>query len=81
MLGRQSCSPSPKRERRSSWTTRTIPTRDVIERIEGNGGRAVQADIPKPEEVAALAVYLASAYVTGSTFFTDGGMIRHAGSL
>jgi glucose 1-dehydrogenase len=38
----------------------------------------------KPEEVAALAVYLASedaAYVTGSTFVIDGGMTRHAGSL
>jgi glucose 1-dehydrogenase len=38
----------------------------------------------KPEEVAALASYLASdasAYVTGSTFFIDGNMIRHAGSL
>jgi len=37
-----------------------------------------------PEEVAALAVYLASgdaAYVTGSTFIIDGGMARHAGSL
>jgi glucose 1-dehydrogenase len=38
----------------------------------------------KPEEIASLAVYLASdasAYVTGSTFFIDGGMVRHAGSL
>jgi glucose 1-dehydrogenase len=38
----------------------------------------------KPEEVASLALYLASdasAYVTGSTFFIDGGMIRQAGSL
>jgi glucose 1-dehydrogenase len=47
------------------------------------------AEIPlgrwgKPEEVAALAVFLASddaAYCTGSTFFIDGGMIRQAGSL
>lgn len=35
-------------------------------------------------EVAGLALYLASdaaAYVTGSTYFIDGGMMRHAGSL
>ncbi|HSK99630.1 MAG TPA: SDR family oxidoreductase [Rubrobacteraceae bacterium] len=38
----------------------------------------------RPEEVASLAVYLASdtaAYITGSTLFVDGGMIRQAGSL
>jgi NAD(P)-dependent dehydrogenase (short-subunit alcohol dehydrogenase family) len=38
----------------------------------------------KPEEAAHLAVYLASgnaAYVTGSTHFIDGGMLRNAGSL
>jgi glucose 1-dehydrogenase len=38
----------------------------------------------KPEEVAALAVYVASeaaAYVTGSTFVIDGGMMCHSGSL
>ena len=38
----------------------------------------------KPEEVAGLAVYLASdsaAYITGSTFVIDGGMMRQSGSL
>jgi glucose 1-dehydrogenase len=37
-----------------------------------------------PDEVADLALYLASdaaAYVTGSTYFIDGGMLRQAGSL
>ena len=40
--------------------------------------------IGSPEDVASLAVYLASeasSYSTGSTFFVDGGMIRQAGSL
>jgi glucose 1-dehydrogenase len=49
----------------------------------------LMAEIPlgrwgKPEEVAGLAVFLASdaaSYCTGSTFFIDGGMIRQAGSL
>jgi glucose 1-dehydrogenase len=38
----------------------------------------------QPEEIGMLAVYLASdeaAYVTGSTFFIDGGMLRQSGSL
>ena len=47
------------------------------------------AEIPigrmgQPEEVANLAVYLASddaAYVTGSTYFIDGGMLRYATNL
>jgi glucose 1-dehydrogenase len=37
-----------------------------------------------PEEVANLAVFLgsdAAAYITGSTYFIDGGMLRQAGSL
>jgi len=37
----------------------------------------------KPEEIAGLAVYLASdeaAYVTGSTYFIDGGMLQQSGS-
>ncbi len=49
----------------------------------------LMAEIPlgrwgKPEEVAGLAIYLASeeaSYSTGSTFFIDGGMLRQAGSL
>ena len=51
--------------------------------------RQILSEIPlgrwgKPEEVAQLAVYLASddaAYITGSTHFIDGGMMRNAGSL
>jgi glucose 1-dehydrogenase len=40
--------------------------------------------IGRPEDVASVAVYLASdasSYSTGSTFFVDGGMMRQAGSL
>ena len=40
--------------------------------------------IGRPEDVASLAVFLASdasSYSTGSTFFVDGGMMRQAGSL
>ena len=50
---------------------------------------AILAEIPlgrwgKPEEIGDLAVFLASdqaSYMTGSTHFIDGGMLRHAGSL
>lgn len=50
--------------------------------------KALMSEIPlnrwaQPEEVAGLAVYLASdesAYVTGATYFIDGGMLRQAGS-
>jgi glucose 1-dehydrogenase len=38
----------------------------------------------QPEEVAQLAVFLASdeaSYITGSTYFIDGGMSRQSGSL
>ena len=38
----------------------------------------------KPQEVAALCVFLASeaaAYITGSTYVIDGGMMRKSGSL
>lgn len=59
--------------------------------IEANAEleKQLMAEIPlgrwgKPEEVATLAVFLASddaAYITGSTYFVDGGMLRQAGSL
>jgi glucose 1-dehydrogenase len=50
---------------------------------------AILAEIPlgrwgKPEDIANVAVFLASdeaGYVTGSTYFVDGGMLRQAGSL
>ncbi|HWE48400.1 MAG TPA: glucose 1-dehydrogenase [Bryobacteraceae bacterium] len=50
--------------------------------------KALMREIPlhrwaKPEEIAGLAVYLASdeaAYITGSTYFIDGGMLRQSGS-
>jgi glucose 1-dehydrogenase len=51
--------------------------------------KALMAEIPlgrwgKPEEVANLAVFLASddaSYITGSTYYIDGGMLRQAGGL
>jgi glucose 1-dehydrogenase len=50
--------------------------------------KALMSEIPlnrwgKPEEIAGLATYLASdeaGYVTGSTYFIDGGMLRQSGS-
>ena len=38
----------------------------------------------QPEEIAEMALYLASdaaAYVTGSTLFIDGGLMRHTSGL
>ncbi|HEY1763913.1 MAG TPA: glucose 1-dehydrogenase [Opitutaceae bacterium] len=50
--------------------------------------KALLAEIPlgrwgKPEEIGSLAAFLASddaAYITGSTYFIDGGMLRQSGS-
>jgi glucose 1-dehydrogenase len=50
--------------------------------------KSLMSEIPlnrwgKPEEIASLAVFLASeeaGYITGSTYFIDGGMLRQAGS-
>jgi len=57
--------------------------------VEGKPGmeKALMGEIPlnrwgKPEEIAGLAVYLASdeaGYITGSTYFIDGGMLRQSG--
>ena len=49
----------------------------------------LMAEIPlarwgKPEEVAGLAVFLASdaaSYITASSYFIDGGMLHQAGAL
>lgn len=59
--------------------------------IEANPALEAQlmAEIPlgrwgKPEEIGNLAVFLASddaGYITGSTYYIDGGMLRQAGSL
>jgi glucose 1-dehydrogenase len=62
---------------------------DASEEGNSDAEAALMAEIPlrrwgRPDEVAQLAVYLASeaaAYITGSTFFIDGGMLRNAGSL
>jgi len=63
----------------------------IDKEIENDPGieKELLAEIPlgrwgRPEEVAELAVYLASdagAYITGSTHFIDGGMLRRAGTL
>ncbi len=50
--------------------------------------KALMSEIPlnrwgKPEEIAGLAVFLASeeaAYITGVTYFIDGGMLQQSGS-
>ncbi len=59
--------------------------------LEANAGemKALLDEIPlrrmgKPQEVAALCVFLASdaaAYITGSTYVIDGGMMRKSGRL
>jgi glucose 1-dehydrogenase len=62
---------------------------DASEESDAAAEAKLMAEIPMrrwgtPDEVAQLAVYLASdaaAYITGSTFFIDGGMLRNAGSL
>jgi glucose 1-dehydrogenase len=62
---------------------------DAALKKDANQMQQLLSEIPlrrmgQPEEVADLAVYLASdaaAYVTGSTFVIDGGMMRQSGTL
>ena len=55
-----------------------------VEKYERLLGEIPLGRMGKPEEVAAMCVYLASddaAYVTGSSLFIDGGMSKNSGSL
>jgi glucose 1-dehydrogenase len=60
------------------------PTKDDPKKMKTLLGEIPLGRMGQPEEVAQLAVFLASdaaAYITGSTYFIDGGMLRQAGSL
>ena len=60
------------------------PTKDDPEKLKTLLGEIPLGRMGLPEEVAKLAVFLASdaaAYITGSTYFIDGGMLRQSGSL
>ena len=60
------------------------PTKDDPEKLKTLLGEIPLGRMGRPEEVAGLAVFLASeaaAYITGSTYFIDGGMLRQSGSL
>ena len=59
-------------------------TKDDPEKYNKLLGEIPLGRMGKPEEVAHLALFLASdmaAYITGSTYFIDGGMLRQSGSL
>jgi glucose 1-dehydrogenase len=65
-------------------TPMDAPLKEHREKMEKLLSEIPLGRMGKPEEIAAMAVYLASdasAYVTGSIFFLDGGRIRQAGSL
>jgi glucose 1-dehydrogenase len=60
------------------------PTKDDPQKLKTLLGEIPLGRMGLPEEVARLAVFLASdaaAYITGSTYFIDGGMLRQTGSL
>jgi glucose 1-dehydrogenase len=59
---------------------RTEPLRDDPERAEVLRRAVPLGRMGEPEEVAEVALFLASqraSYVTGSTYYVDGGMLRH----
>jgi glucose 1-dehydrogenase len=60
------------------------PTKDDPKKMKTLLGEIPLNRMGQPEEVAELALFLASkaaAYITGSTYFIDGGMLRQSGSL
>lgn len=60
------------------------PTKDDPQNLNTLLGEIPLGRMGQPEEVADLALFLASdaaGYITGSTYFIDGGMLRQAGSL
>ncbi|MDQ2688549.1 MAG: SDR family oxidoreductase, partial [Armatimonadota bacterium] len=60
------------------------PTKDDPQKYKTLLGEIPLGRMGQPEEVAKLTVFLASdaaAYITGSTYFIDGGMLRQSGSL
>ncbi len=60
------------------------PTKDDPKKLETLLETIPLGRMGLPEEVANITVFLASdmaAYITGSTYFVDGGMLRQAGSL
>jgi len=60
------------------------PTKDDPQKLKTLLSEIPLGRMGQPEEVARLAVFLASdagAYITGSTYFIDGGMLRQSGSL
>jgi glucose 1-dehydrogenase len=60
------------------------PTKDDPKKMKTLLGEIPLNRMGQPEEVAELALFLASKaadYITGSTYFIDGGMLRQSGSL
>jgi glucose 1-dehydrogenase len=70
----------PARSRRPS----TRPRWRIQRRFSDSGRSCLSSGSGRPEEVAEVALCLASersSYVTGSTYFVDGGIVRYAEPL